>query len=157
MSNLVDLDAYRTHEKLKEGWGFAITPLGTKGPPVGNYQYLLVGDFDVSLVTRVKDRGQKTRYQIRIPSGFEFDGASVPRAFWRLLPPVAGVHLRAALAHDVLYVDKMCWKNGDYAAITKEEADWIFRQLMLEDGVTPWLAKAAYSAVAAFGGSTWDT
>ena len=145
------------HPDLREGWGFTILPLGVKGPPVGNYQYVLVDDFSVNLLTQVHDKHQKTRYQVRIPGGFEFDGASVPRPFWRVLPPVAGAHLRAALVHDWLYVQRKCLKDGNYLPITRAEADWIFRHLMLEDGVNSWLAKAAYSAVVAFGKGTWES
>ena len=37
-----------------------------------------------------------------VPAGFATDFASVPRAFWRLLPPF-GEYMLAAVVHDYLY------------------------------------------------------
>lgn len=38
-----------------------------------------------------------------IPSGFIFDGASVPWGLWNVFPPVDSDYLVAALLHDFLY------------------------------------------------------
>lgn len=47
---------------------------------------------------------ERGRYQLRIPKGFQYDGASVPRLLWSLtglLPD--GLIRSAALVHDVFY------------------------------------------------------
>lgn len=40
---------------------------------------------------------------IRVPAGFVTDFASIPRAFWVVLPPT-GKYGKAAVVHDYLYV-----------------------------------------------------
>jgi len=145
------------HPKLRKGWGFVVQPLGVRGPPVRNYLWVTVGNFEANIVTRVRNKGQKTRYQVIVVGGFETDFASNPvRRLWGIFPPATGKHLRAALVHDWLYVKRRCLKNGEYVEITRLEADWIFRHIMLEDDVNPWLAKAAYSAVRAFARGEWE-
>ena len=42
-------------------------------------------------------------YGTFIPEGFEFDGASVPRFFWRIVSPFQPWVIRAACGHDYLY------------------------------------------------------
>lgn len=39
-----------------------------------------------------------------IPAGFECDGASIPRAFWRIIgPPIDCQYVKEAIIHDYLY------------------------------------------------------
>ena len=67
---------------------------------------------------------QELRYQdLIVPIGYESDGASVPRFFWRYVFPPGDVHaMRAAFLHDYVYrehpegwtkkkADKMFWKS----------------------------------------------
>ncbi len=88
---------------------------------------------------------------VTVPAGFESDGASVPRFFWRAVFPPGDAHaLRAAFVHDWLY------RNGSRA----EEwsglaADRLFYRLLLEDGVPPLRAWMAYSGVRLFGKRNW--
>ena len=72
---------------------------------------------------------------ISVPYGFECDGASVPRFFWRY-------------CHDWIY-------RTHPDGWTKPEADQMFRDLLLEDGVAPRRARRAYWGVKLFGGSSW--
>lgn len=71
-----------------------------------------------------------------VPEGFVTDFASVPRFFWRLLPPT-GKYGKAAVIHDFLY------RTG---AVPRVEADDTFYRAMLALGViwptrlTMWLA-----------------
>ena len=76
----------------------------------------------------------KKRYQVvqtfnfyghEIQAGFEFDAASVPRVFWRVVPPCMPWLLRASCGHDWLY------RHG---IGTREEADRLFLKALLEDG-----------------------
>ena len=80
-------------------------PIKTKGLPFfdayctwrrSRRKWTLVEDWDYILVD---EEGEKT---IRIPKGFTFDGASIPRPFWSFLSPV-GLLLIPALLHDYGY------------------------------------------------------
>ena len=79
--------------------------------------------------------------QIKVPKGFKTDLASIPRFLWILLPPF-GRYSQAAVIHDYLYESKL---------YTREEADKIFRELMLRYGTYKWKAKIMYHAVRVFG------
>ena len=83
---------------------------------------------------------------IRVPSNFETDLASVPRAFYSLFPPW-GVYGEAAILHDWLY-----WHQGK----SKPDADAIFLEAMTALGVQRWKRTCLYLAVRLFGRSAWD-
>lgn len=86
---------------------------------------------------------------VHVPYGFESDGASVPRLFWRLVFPSSDTKaLRAAIAHDYIYRNH----PGDW---TKAEADQMFYDLLVEDGVPKWRAWIAYKGVDWFGFFAW--
>lgn len=80
---------------------------------------------------------------IKVPDGFAWDGASVPRHFWAILPPW-GPYSGAALVHDFL-----CEKRP--AGINSDKAHRIFYDLMIEDGVVMNDAWVMYTAVRRFG------
>jgi hypothetical protein len=83
-----------------------------------------------------------------VPAGFVTDFASVPRFFWRLLPPAgngqAAAYGYAAVVHDWLY------RRG-YRFPSRKTCDAIFFDLMKAAGVAPWRRWAMYLAVRAFG------
>jgi len=83
---------------------------------------------------------------ITVPAGFETDFASVPRAFWRIVPPW-GEYSPAAVVHDYLYATALLPRAG---------ADWVFLELMTELGVPWWKRQAMYRAVRLGGGFAWD-
>lgn len=87
--------------------------------------------------------------QITVPVGFRSDGASVPRFFWRwVFPPGDTRALRAAFVHDWIYrTHPENW--------TKEEADELFHELLIEDGMPERYARRAYWGVRLFGSSAW--
>lgn len=86
---------------------------------------------------------------LEIPVGFESDGASVPRFFWRLVfPPGDPKALHAAIIHDYIY-------RTHPTGWTKENADKIFRHLLISGGVEEWRANLAYTGVRLFGASSW--
>lgn len=91
---------------------------------------------------RYKDR------QVTVPEGFESDGASIPRLFWRVITPADSRIIRAAFVHDYLYRKQP--KNW-----TRQEADELFRLLCIRDGLNPALAWTLYYALRIFGGAAW--
>lgn len=86
---------------------------------------------------------------LTIPVGFESDGASVPRFFWRLIfPPGEPRALHAAFIHDFIY-------RTHPSGWTKSDADKVFRHLLICGGVEKWRAELAYCGVKWFGGNAW--
>ena len=79
--------------------------------------------------------------EVEVPVGFVTDFASVPRAFWRLIPPW-GRYSPAAVVHDYLY------GQDDWP---KAEADRAFLDLMRQVGVPRWKRTMMYWAVRWFG------
>ena len=106
--------------------------------------------------------------RIRIPQGFEYDGASVPRAVWSIsgIRP-DGLLRAAATVHDWMYRHKgklphmshQMLKDGRWQPArhewTREEADRMFGRLMREAGCSKWRRRAAYQAVKWFGWTGW--
>ena len=88
--------------------------------------------------------------RLTVPAGFKSDGASVPRAFWRLVFPSSdNSAFRAAFVHDYIYrTHPLDW--------TKEDADDLFYDFLVEDGIPKWRAWMAYTAVDWFGRHAWN-
>ncbi len=89
------------------------------------------------------------------PPGFHTDGASVPRFFWRLIPP-GGLYAGAAAIHDYLYAhrvgeDPLGKKRARY------EADLAFREGMDAAGVPAWKRATMFRAVRMFGWRGWGS
>lgn len=82
---------------------------------------------------------------ITVPPGFVTDFASVPRFFWRILPPF-GRYSPAAVVHDYLYAT---------ALVTRREADSIFYDLMRLCDVPAWKRSVMAQALRVFGGRAW--
>ena len=87
----------------------------------------------------------------RIPTGFTFDWASVPQAFWNIFPPL-GRHSWAALVHDWLYRHH----TFDGNSCTKDFADKAFLFIMKKFGVGFVRRRIMYCAVKFFGRSAWN-
>lgn len=83
----------------------------------------------------------------RVPGGFEFDGASVPRFFHRVVTPHDPRVIRAALGHDYLYRQGVGGRKA---------ADMFFRNVLISDGVPGWLATLMYQAVRMGGFVAWQ-
>jgi hypothetical protein len=96
---------------------------------------------------------------LHIPSGFEFDLASVPRIVWPLISSFE-LSLVGPLVHDYFYEftgspvyhEKVPAQDfrSHLHRVTRYEADQIFLLLMLREGVKKWKANASYAAVRAF-------
>lgn len=84
---------------------------------------------------------------IEAPKGFETDFASVPRVFWRIVPPW-GRYSPAAVIHDYLYFT---------GQVPRAEADAVFLTLMERLGVPAWKRSIMYRAVRIFGKAAWNT
>ena len=87
---------------------------------------------------------------IIIPEGFRTDLASIPRLLhWLPHLHPNGRCRRAAVVHDFLY-SKSCTYR-----ISRREADEIFRQALVDEGLGKRTAKAYYYAVRWFAGRNW--
>jgi hypothetical protein len=83
---------------------------------------------------------------ITVPSGFESDGASVPKMFWSAFPPF-DTYLPAAVVHDLLCVQS----QTEECMYTSREAADIFYEAMRVCGVGRTKAKMMCYAVRYFG------
>lgn len=90
--------------------------------------------------------GQGGASHLCVPAGFITDFASIPRAFWRILPP-SGKYNKAAVVHDYLYSTQM---------VTQEIADLIFHEAMGVLAVPSWKRWTMYRALRMFGWVAWN-
>ena len=80
-------------------------------------------------------------YGYTIPKDFEFDGASIPRIFWRIIgEPFDTKFIEASLVHDYLCRIRYCRKGADRK----------FRALLLKAKVKKWRATLMYVSVRAY-------
>ena len=85
-----------------------------------------------------------------IPAGFESDGVSVPRFFWRFIsPPIDPRTIRAGVTHDWIYRNRP-------PGWTRRKADAVFRRILIEDGVERWRAWLAWAGVRIGGWVAWQ-
>ena len=75
-----------------------------------------------------------------VPVGFISDGATVPRIFWPLFPPI-GRYLKATLVHDY-YLTK---------GYERKQCDLWFRECLEELSISPWRVTAMFYAVRGYG------
>lgn len=125
--------------------------------PVITYDPLAPADESWVLREDYKYFDRETGVWIKVPAGFRFDLASVPRAVWSIIAPFE-LSIAAPLLHDFLYRHGGAPPRGTirpYRAWTRAEADRLFRDVMAREGVPGWRRWAAYLAVRAFGGGSW--
>ena len=81
----------------------------------------------------------------KVPKGFECDGSSIPRFFWRVFgSPTTGPNLLAGIVHDYLY-----HKGSNF--YDRKKCDEIFYEVLVELGKPKVLARGMYYAVRWFG------
>ena len=81
---------------------------------------------------RLDDKKKNKTYYFEIPKGYCFDGASVPRFFWRVIGSnTDNKFLMAALIHDVL-----C-ENHQYINNDKNFSTQVFNALLEASDVNP--------------------
>lgn len=85
-------------------------------------------------------------YSMKVPVGFETDFASIPRIFWRVLPPW-GRYSGASVVHDWLYRERK---------LPRKNADQLFIALMQSSGCNAVERVAMYAAVRLFGGFSYN-
>ena len=92
---------------------------------------------------------------LRVPPGFRFDLASIPRPA-RPLIGIEELSIVAPMFHDAGYHGALRWADLARPPLTRREVDDLFLRLMKVEGVPKWRWTAAYQAVRWFGGGAWD-
>ena len=94
------------------------------------------------LRVKITDILNKKVYEFSIPKSYCFDGATVPRLFWRVIGPNSdNAFLIGALIHDVL-----C-ENHHYIDNDRNLSSRVFRGLLTTGGVSKFKAQIMYLAV----------
>jgi len=84
------------------------------------------------LYVELSDIPSNVTYSFTIPKGYCWDGATIPRMFWRLIgSKTAPEFLIASMIHDVL-----C-ENHNYVDNNRYFADKVFERLLYVAGVNP--------------------
>ena len=88
---------------------------------------------------------------IIVPKKFRCDMASIPRFFWRILPPVGaggehGDYGPAAVIHDYSYQTQR---------MSRKEADALFLEAMTVLDISAWRKWSMWLGVRAFGWAAW--
>ena len=87
---------------------------------------------------------------VTVPALYRTDLASVPRVVWRLVPRDYVSARRPAVIHDYIY-------SHLTHRFTRREADQIFRDSLLEEGMGKVLAGLMWGAVRIGGRGNWRT
>jgi hypothetical protein len=106
--------------------------------PAGAYHYATCNNLDF------KVEGDT----FRVPRGFDTDLASIPRLAWPVISPFHSNFIRPAIVHDFLY-------RGT-CVFTRLDADLIFYQMLVNEGVPTLKASVMYYAVHWFGGAHYS-
>jgi len=107
-----------------------------------------VSEYEYELTHTFFYYSRRKKCSIRIGKGFRYDGASIPRLFWRIVgTPFTGRYTAAALVHDALY-------SGEI--FSREDCDLIFEDAMIDYLTPTWQRKALFWAVRAWGWVVWD-
>ena len=86
----------------------------------------------------------------QLPMGFGTDGASIPRALWRICgTPLDVPRLYAALVHDYVY-------SGGCPEMSRADADALYREMLVALGIPSWKARIEWLALRLFGRSHWN-
>lgn len=91
----------------------------------------------------------RVNHKIKVPKGFIYDRASIPRILWLLISPDDLGNV-APLLHDYLYRSGGKLPNDHvdpYRTYDRLEADDLFLEAMTKCGVDKWRREAAYQAV----------
>jgi caspase domain-containing protein/uncharacterized protein DUF1353 len=136
----------RTAEQWMDRW---IADKRTRSP-VGALQFTRFKDPIYVLTSPIgwkPNAEQAARYKpVEVPKGFVTDLASIPQLFWSALRP-DGEYAYAAIIHDYLY-----WTQET----SKEMADEIFQNAMIDFKIDSRVAATIYNAVRFGGASAWQ-
>lgn len=93
---------------------------------------------------------------ITVPTGFTFDGESIPLILHGLVPPF-GQSKRGACVHDYLYRYRgYRTPGGDFHKVTRAQADAVYKELVLLKGLPSWRANVRWSVLRLVGGLAWS-
>lgn len=89
---------------------------------------------------------------LTIPKGFQTDFASIPKFLWGLMAPHQAA-APASVLHDYFYTDHPLGLGGLGMSMKEERlfADKLFRDILIEHGVSKFQAGVMYNAVRLFG------
>ena len=83
-----------------------------------------------------------------VKAGFVFDGASIPRALWRVCGhPLEAPRIAAALAHDWIYASK---------CVPRVDADLIYRTICAWVGIPAFCRNVEHAALRLCGWVAWN-
>jgi len=106
----------------------------------------LIGDGKAELLTDFYYENDNIK--VIVKKGFIFDGASIPRFFWRVIGhPFSYKVVRAGLVHDILYATEY---------LNRDAADDLFSEMLDYSGVSAIKEHVMYDVVRVAGGSVWD-
>ena len=114
---------------------------------------------------------EEIQNRIRIPQGYTYDAASVPRIVWTLSGVTPdGLIRAAALVHDFIYgyAGRLPEGSHEYkrddstwtpvlGRWRRREVDRLFARMMREAGVPRVRRRLAYGAARLFGAFSWDS
>lgn len=90
---------------------------------------------------------RKNGQTIQVNPGFDFDGASIPRAFWSIVgSPMTDGYQEAACLHDALYASEY---------FSRKECDELFLEAMESKNVFEFKRNSMYEAVRTAGWMVW--
>lgn len=93
--------------------------------------------------------------EITVPAGFRCDGESIPVSLRWLVPPF-GQSKRGAFVHDYLYrLGGYRTPDGRLVAVTRAQADAVYRELILAKGLPRWRATMRHAVLRLVGWSAW--
>lgn len=87
--------------------------------------------------------------KVIVPAGYLTDGASVPRIFWWVVSP-QGRHGAAAIIHDYLCEYLTVYDKAMPTPITRKEADEIFKEALVNTGLSRSLVYSMFAAVSLY-------
>lgn len=107
--------------------------------PYYAYNYVICKDIHISINSK--------KYIIH--KGFKTDLATIPRVLWPCVAPSHSSLMLASVVHDWLYTNT--------CILSRKDADKIFYELLLTQGVSKFRAKIMYYLVRMFGGMHYAT
>jgi len=94
---------------------------------------------------------------ITVPSGFIFDGESIPGWLHGIAPPF-GLSKRGAAVHDYLYRYAGFHDiTGRIIPVSRKDADRVYLELVQAKGLPAWRSNLRYCVLRLVGWSAWNT
>ena len=105
---------------------------------IKKYPFICKTNLKVTLFDHIKEEV----YKFTIPRGYCYDGATIPRLFWRVIgSKTDNAFLISALIHDTLT------ENHHYVNNDRNFSSKVFRALLIASGVNEFKAQIMYLAV----------